>query len=63
MNCVRGYQVYPRSYQDTNGDGVGDLNGIERRLDYLVGLGINASGRSPISMIFSPRPIQKGSGF
>jgi len=31
------YQIYPRSFQDTNGDGVGDLKGIERRLDYLAG--------------------------
>ena len=29
------YQIYPRSFQDTNADGVGDLNGIRRRLDYL----------------------------
>ena len=36
------YQVYPRSFQDTNGDGVGNLAGIERRLDYLAGLGIDA---------------------
>ncbi len=47
------YQVYPRSYQDTNGDGVGDLNGIERRLDYLVGLGIDAIWISP----FYPSPM------
>ena len=32
------YQIYPRSFQDTNGDGVGDLAGIRRRLDYLKDL-------------------------
>ncbi len=33
------YQIYPRSLQDTNSDGIGDLRGIRSRLDYLVGLG------------------------
>lgn len=42
------YQIYPRSFQDTNGDGVGDLKGIANRLDYLVGLGIDAIWISPI---------------
>ena len=42
------YQVYPRSFQDTNGDGIGDLKGIERRLDYLAGLGVDAIWISPI---------------
>ncbi|HXE09177.1 MAG TPA: alpha-amylase family glycosyl hydrolase [Acidobacteriaceae bacterium] len=42
------YQIYPRSFQDTNGDGVGDLNGIRRRLDYLVELGVDAIWISPI---------------
>ncbi|HEV2672901.1 MAG TPA: alpha-amylase family glycosyl hydrolase [Aliidongia sp.] len=42
------YQVYPRSFQDTDGDGVGDLSGIAGRLDYLVTLGIDALWLSPI---------------
>ena len=42
------YQIYPRSFQDTNGDGLGDLKGIERRLDYLVSLGVDAIWISPI---------------
>ncbi|MEO8456178.1 MAG: alpha-amylase family glycosyl hydrolase [Chloroflexota bacterium] len=41
------YQVYPRSYQDANGDGVGDLEGIESRLDYLKWLGLDAVWVSP----------------
>mgnify|MGYP002655610332 FL=1 len=36
-----GYQIYPRSFQDTNGDGIGDLQGIIQRLDYIKGLGID----------------------
>lgn len=42
------YQIYPRSFQDSNGDGVGDLQGIINRLDYLQWLGINAIWISPI---------------
>jgi alpha-glucosidase len=42
------YQVYPRSFQDTNGDGIGDLKGVERRLDYLKSLGVDAIWISPI---------------
>src|SRR5262249_42508469 len=41
------YQVYPRSFQDANGDGVGDLAGILRRIDYLATLGIDAIWISP----------------
>ena len=42
------YQVYPRSYQDSNDDGIGDLRGIISRLDYLQWLGIKAVWISPI---------------
>ena len=42
------YQVYPRSFQDDNGDGVGDLNGITRRLPYLADLGVDAVWLSPV---------------
>ncbi|PEN14413.1 alpha-amylase [Longibacter salinarum] len=42
------YQVYPRSFQDTNGDGVGDLPGITDRLPYLAQLGVDAVWISPI---------------
>ena len=42
------YQIYPRSFQDTNGDGVGDLTGIIERLPYLLALGIDAIWLSPI---------------
>ena len=42
------YQIYPRSFQDTNGDGTGDLPGIIQRLDYLQWLGVHAVWLSPI---------------
>ena len=42
------YQIYPRSFQDSNGDGIGDLKGILQRLDYLQWLGITAVWLSPI---------------
>jgi alpha-glucosidase len=41
------YQVYPRSFLDSNDDGTGDLTGITRRLDYIAGLGIDAIWISP----------------
>jgi alpha-glucosidase len=47
------YQVYPRSFQDTNGDGIGDLEGVRQRLPYLAGLGIDAVWISP----FYPSPM------
>ncbi|NOJ45309.1 alpha-amylase family glycosyl hydrolase [Bradyrhizobium archetypum] len=42
------YQIYPRSFQDSNDDGVGDLKGISQRLPYLVDLGVDAIWISPI---------------
>ena len=42
------YQIYPRSFQDSDGDGIGDIPGIIRRLDYLQELGIDAVWLSPV---------------
>ena len=42
------YQIYPRSYMDTNGDGVGDLRGITQRLDHLQWLGVDGIWLDPI---------------
>ena len=42
------YEIYPRSFQDSNGDGVGDLNGIAQRLDYLEALGVDAIWIAPM---------------
>lgn len=42
------YQIYPRSFQDSDGDGIGDLRGIERRLDYIAELGVEAIWLSPV---------------
>ncbi len=48
------YQVYPRSFNDTNGDGIGDLPGVIEKLDYLQQLGIDAIWLSP----FFPSPMK-----
>ncbi|MDU4030552.1 MAG: alpha-amylase family glycosyl hydrolase, partial [Enterococcus faecalis] len=42
------YQIYPRSFKDSNGDGIGDLPGIIEKLDYLETLGIGAIWLSPV---------------
>jgi alpha-glucosidase len=47
------YQIYPRSFQDSNGDGIGDLPGILQRIDYVKSLNVNAVWLSPIF----PSPI------
>ena len=48
------YQIYPRSFQDSDGDGVGDLAGIVRRMDYVAALGADAVWISP----FFPSPMR-----
>lgn len=42
------YQIYPRSFKDSNGDGIGDLNGVSEKLDYLKELGVDVIWMSPI---------------
>ena len=42
------YQIYPRSYCDSNGDGIGDLAGITSKLDYVKSLGVDAIWLSPV---------------
>ena len=42
------YQIYPRSFADSNGDGIGDLNGITEHLDYLKALGVDVIWVSPV---------------
>ena len=50
------YEVYPRSFADTDGDGIGDLNGIRAKLPYLAGLGADAIWLTP----FYPSPLADG---
>lgn len=52
------YQIYPRSFQDSNGDGIGDLPGITSRLDYLADLGVDVIWLSPVF-----RPPQDDNGY
>jgi alpha-glucosidase len=50
------YQIYPRSFQDSDGDGIGDLAGVASRLDHLAGLGVDALWLSPMY----PSPLADG---
>ncbi len=51
------YQIYPRSFVDSIGDGIGDLAGIDSRLDYLRNLGIRALWISPSPMKDTAQPM------
>lgn len=42
------YEIYPQSFYDSNGDGIGDINGIIQKLDYVKGLGCNAIWLNPV---------------
>ena len=42
------YQIYPRSFKDSNKDGIGDLNGILEKLDYIKSLGVNIIWLCPV---------------
>ena len=44
------YQIYPRSFQDSHGDGIGDIPGMIARLDYLKWLGVGAVWLCPVSV-------------
>ncbi|WP_018143297.1 glycoside hydrolase family 13 protein [Alloscardovia criceti] len=50
------YQIYPRAFSDSNGDGIGDIAGVTRRMDYIQSLGVNAIWLSP----FYPSPLKDG---
>ena len=49
------YEIYPRSFQDSNGDGIGDLKGITQRLDYLQDLGVDAIWLAPVLSLAAGR--------
>jgi len=47
LNDAVFYQIYPQSYCDSNGDGIGDIRGIISKLDYIQSLGVNAIWLNP----------------
>jgi len=51
------YQIYPRSFQDSNGDGIGDLPGIRSRLGYIKSLGVDTIWISPVFKSPMPSPL------
>ena len=52
------YQIYPRSFKDTNGDGIGDIEGLIQKLDYVKSLGVNTIWVNPMT-----RSAQKDNGY
>ena len=59
------YQIYPRSFADANGDGVGDLPGITSKLDYVASLGVDAIWLSPFftsPMRYTKAALRRRSG-
>ena len=54
-----GYQIYPKSFQDTNGDGIGDLKGVIRHLDKIEKLGANVIWLCPV---FASPMVDNGGG-
>ena len=51
------YQIYPKSFNDSNGDGIGDIRGIIEKLDYLKKLGVNVLWISPMLESLQSFPI------
>ena len=48
LNDAVFYEIYPQSFYDSNGDGIGDINGIIKKLDYVKELGCNALWLNPV---------------